>query len=302
MGIKYYFEPELEKPDLVIGWPGIGNVGIIAADTLRRIVRAEQFAEIEPYEFFYPKKLVIKNSILTELSFPSNRFYYRKTNGKDLMFFIGEEQPSEPDSMYAKGSKAYRLANLVLDVAQKFGCQRVYTSGAAVSLIHHTSASRVWFVPNKPALIHEAKKYKNVHLMGGSINTTGQGNITGLNGLLLGVAKKRGFEGICLMGEVPIYLQGFPIPYPKASKSVIKVLTTKLGMKVDLSSLQNLSDQVEAQIEQLYEKIPIEVRERLDQLKHTTFTEKNIEAITEEDKRKIMADIDKFFQRTGGED
>ncbi len=53
------------------------------------------------------------------------------------MFFIGEEQPSESDSMYAKGSKAYRLANLVLDVAQKFGCQRIYTSGAAVSLIHH---------------------------------------------------------------------------------------------------------------------------------------------------------------------
>ncbi len=160
----------------------------------------------------------------------------------------------------------------------------------------------MWFVPNKPALINEAKKYKNVLLMGGSINATGQGNITGLNGLLLGVAKKRGFEGICLMGEVPIYLQGFPIPYPKASKSVIEVLTTKLGTKVDLSSLQNLSDQVEAQIEQLYEKIPIEVRERLDQLKHTTFTEKNTEVITEEDKREIMADIDKFFQRASGED
>lgn len=302
MGIKYYFEPELKSPDLVIGWPGIGNVGIIAVDTLRRIVRAEQFAEIESQEFFYPKKLVIKNSVLTELSFPTNKFYYRKTNYKDLMFFIGEEQPSEPDSIYAKGSKAYKLANLVLDVAQKFGCQRIYTSGAAVSLIHHTSTSKVWFVPNKPTLIKEAEKYKNVLLMGGHSNRTGQGNISGLNGLLLGVAKKRGLDGICLMGEVPIYLQGFPIPYPKASKSVIEILTAKLGVKLDLSSLENLSDQVEIQIEQLYEKIPIEVREKLDQLKYTTYTEETAETITEEDKNRIMADVDKFFQRTSGED
>ena len=44
--------------------------------------------------------------------------------------------------MYAEGRKAYRMADLVLDVAEKFKCRRVYTSGAAVALIHHTDKAQ----------------------------------------------------------------------------------------------------------------------------------------------------------------
>ncbi len=35
MGIRLYKEPRLEKPDMIVGWPGIGNIGIIAVDTKR---------------------------------------------------------------------------------------------------------------------------------------------------------------------------------------------------------------------------------------------------------------------------
>jgi proteasome assembly chaperone (PAC2) family protein len=120
------------------------------------------------------------------------------------------------------------MANLVIDVAEKFGCRRVYTSGAAVAPIHHTMKPKVWAVPNSKSLIREIRGYSNTVLMSDIEERGGQGNITGLNGLLLGVAKKRGFEAICVMGEIPIYLQGFPFPYPKASKSVLEVLNTYL--------------------------------------------------------------------------
>ena len=124
-----------------------------------------------------------------------------------------------------------------MDGALKSGCRRVYISGAAVTHIHHTMRSKVWAVPNADSLIGEIKGYPNTLLMSEIEGTSGQGNIAGLNGLLLGVAKEQGIEAICLMGEIPIYLQGLPFPYPKASKSVMEALAAALGLEVDLTSL-----------------------------------------------------------------
>jgi len=298
MGIRLDKEPELEKPVLIAGWPGIGNIGIIAVDTLRGVVRAEEFGEIEPWHFFYPKKVSIKNGELKDLEFPTSKFYFTRTGEKDLIFFIGEEQPTEGERAYAEGSKAYQMANLVLDVALKFGCHRIYTSGAAVAPIHHTMRPRVWAVPNSEGLIAEIKRYENTILMSEIEGRGGQGSITGLNGLLLGVAKKRGLEAICIMGEIPMYLQGFPIPYPKASKSVLEVLTASLGIRIEMEGIDKLVEHSEKEIEKLYERFPSEIKEQLDKLIYVTYAKPTEpEPITEEDKKKILEDIDKFFKK-----
>lgn len=298
MGIRLYKEPKLEDPVLIAGWPGIGNIGIIAADTLRGVLRAEEFGEIEPWDFFYPKKVIIRNGELEGLEFPSNKFYFKRTSGKDLMFFIGEEQPTEGEKAYAKGRMAYQMANLVLDVAVKFGCRRVYTSGAAVAPIHHTARPMVWVVPNTEALISEVRSYENTVLMSDIEGRGGQGNITGLNGLLLGVAKKRGLEAICVMGEIPIYLQGFPLPYPKASKSVLEVLIAALGIRIEMEGIAALVEHSEREIERLYEMFPSEIKEQLDKLRYVTHVKPAEPGpITEEDKKKILEDIDKFFKK-----
>ena len=127
LGIRLYKEPELEKPDMIATWSGIGNIGLIAIDTLREQLQAEELGEIEPWDFFYPKKVIIKSGVLEDLEFPGSKFYYKRLGTKDLIFFIGEEQPADRGRMYARGKKAYQTANLVLDVAERFGCQRVYT-------------------------------------------------------------------------------------------------------------------------------------------------------------------------------
>ena len=296
MGIRLYKEPKLEKPVMIVGWPGIGNIGIIAVDTLREQIQAEEFGEIEPWDFFYPKRVIIKADQLVDLEFPNNKFYYKKLEQKDLIFFIGEEQPTDGGT-YAEGGKAYQVANLVLDVAAKFACHRVYTSGAAVSLTHHTLKPRVWAVPNREDLIDEVKRYENTILMSEIEQRGGQGSITGLNGLLLGVAKKRGFEGICLMGEIPDYLSRTPFPYPRASKSVLKVITSILGISIDLTTLDNMATQVENIIENLYEKFPPEIRDRIEQRKFVIQTKP--ETITEEDEKWIKEHIDEFFKKGG---
>jgi proteasome assembly chaperone (PAC2) family protein len=303
MGVIIYKEPKLENPVMVASWPGIGNIGIIAVDTLRNMLEAEDLGEIEPWDFFYPKKVLIRNGELKDLEFPSSKFYFKRTGEKDLLFFIGEEQPADGGRTYAEGKKAYQMANLVLDVAQRFGCKRVYTSGAAVAPIHHTTRPKVWAVPNNKGLIDEVKSYENTILMSEIEGRGGQGNITGLNGLLLGVARKRGIEAICVMGEIPVYLQGFPFPYPKGSKSVLEVLTAALGIEINMDRIASFIEQSDKEIEQLYETFPSEIKEQLDKLRYVSYARPTESVpITEEDKKIILEDIDKFFKKEPRED
>ncbi|MFP3898221.1 MAG: PAC2 family protein [Dehalococcoidia bacterium] len=300
MAVRLQHEPRLERPILIASWPGIGNVGLIAVDTLRGILGAEEFGEIEPWEFFYPRRAVIKKGVLEHLEFPSNKFSFKRTERADLIFFVGEEQPAQGGTAYAGGRKAYHMANVVMDVAEQFKCRRVYTSGAAVALTHHTTRPRVWAVPNDDSLIPEIAAYENTVLMSDLEGRGGEGNITGLNGLLLGVAKKRGFEAVCLMGEIPIYLQGLLIPYPKASKSVLEVLSRSLELAIPLEKLEQSTEEMERRIEDFYQQIPIEIRAQLDRLKDVTHAQTAKPGpITDEEKKSIMEEVERFFKRRG---
>ena len=82
MGIVLHQEPELHNPDMIVGWPGIGNVGIITVETLRQALQAEELGEIEPWDFFYPNKVVIQAGILTDMSFPGSKFYFKRMANK----------------------------------------------------------------------------------------------------------------------------------------------------------------------------------------------------------------------------
>ena len=300
LGIRYYQEPLLERPDLVASWPGIGNIGVIAVDALREQVEAEELGEIEPWDFFYPKKVVIKASVLESLEFPSSKFYYKRLGGKDLIFFIGEEQPADGGRMYAEGRKAYQMASLVLEVAKRFGCRRIYTSGAAVALTHHAMQPRVWAVTSREDLIREVKRYENTILMSEVEGRGDRGTITGLNGLLLGLAKRQGIEAVCLMGEIPDYLSGVPFPYPRAAKAVLEVLTSWLGIGIDYGALDEMAAQIDDIIVGIYDTLPSEVKARIEQRK--SMIQPRPEAITEEDKKWLEEHIDELFKRGGGRD
>lgn len=268
MGIKLYKEPKLEEPIMFVGWPGIGNIGAVAVETLKGALKAKELGEIESWDFFYPTKVSIRDGLLKDLEFPGNKFYYKRLEKKDLMFFVGDEQPSEGIQMYASGEKALQMANLVLDVALKFGCKRVYTSGACVSLVHHQMKPRVCAVISSEKLITEVQNYQNTIFMSElEDRREGEGTITGLNGLMLAVAEKRGLEGICLMGEIPNWLSAATFPYPKASKSVLEVFAEILGINIDVGALDKMQEKVEEVIEGFYAKFPPEMRKEYDQLK-----------------------------------
>jgi proteasome assembly chaperone (PAC2) family protein len=294
--LNIFHKPDIRVPSLVAAWPGIGNIGLIAINYLKNRLTAEEFGELQTWHFFFPKSVTIKDSVLQDMEFPTGKFYYKKTK-RDLIFFLAEMQPSDEDEIY-------EMANLVLDVAEEFGCQRVYTAGAAVAPIHHTARPRVWAVPNNKALIGEVRSYKNTILMSDLDDKKGQGNITGLNGVLLGVARNRKMEGICFLGEVPMYIAHFPGPYtilyPKASRSILEVLAECLEIQIDMSNINAFANNVEREIESIYQNLPSAIREELDKLKNITYVKQAEPGpITDEEKERIIKEVEEFFRRGG---
>ena len=232
--VKLYKEPHSEACDLIAAWPGIGNVALIAAQYMKDKLNFEEIGEIEPFDFFDPIGVRVRNNIIEAPQFPESKFYYwhNPDSNRDIILFISDEQPS---------FKGYELANCVLDASQKFKVRRVYTYAAAITRIHHTERPKVWGVATDQKLIEDLKEY--------NIVLRGELQIAGLNGLFLGAAKERGIEGICLLGEVPMYTTR--IPNPKASLAVLDAMTRILGIDVSLNELANLAKDSDEEMKKL---------------------------------------------------
>ena len=231
--VKIYAKPKLNSPVMLAAWPGIGNVSIIVATYLERKLAFKRLGEVEASHFFDPIGVVVKDNVVEAPQFPQNKFYYWKNNegGSDVILFIGETQPA---------SKGYELANCVLDVGLSFGVKRVYTCAAALSRIHHSEQPAVWGVATSQQVTESLKRYDLVQ--------RGNLHIAGLNGLLLGVAKEKDIEGICLLGEVPTYATR--IQNPMAALAILKVLTKILDIEIDVAELVQLAGETKERMKQ----------------------------------------------------
>jgi proteasome assembly chaperone (PAC2) family protein len=232
--MKITARPKLRKPNLLAAWPGIGNVAMIIANYLKAKLNFKELGYLEASYFFDPIGVLVRDNVVDEPNFPQSEFFYWKNTGggKDLILFIGDDQPA---------NKGYELAHCVLDVGEKFGVERVYTCAAAITRIHHTEPPKVWGVATSPLITGDLKKYELEH----SSNL----QIAGLNGLLMGVAKEREYDGICLLGEVPVYASR--VPNPMAALAVLKVLTTMLEIKIDLAELAKMAVDAGERIKQV---------------------------------------------------
>jgi proteasome assembly chaperone (PAC2) family protein len=231
--VRIYARPRLKSPIMLAAWPGIGNVAIIVASYLERKLAFKKLGEVEASHFFDPIGVLVRDNVVEAPNFPQSRFYYwkNKQGVSDIILFIGEDQPA---------SKGYELANCVLDVGLSFGVKRVYTCAAALSRIHHTEQPEVWGVATSRQAAENFKRYDLVR--------KGNLQIAGLNGLLLGVAKERDIDGVCLLGEVPMYATR--IQNPMAALAIIQVLTRMLDIEIDTTELAELAGEMKERMKQ----------------------------------------------------
>jgi uncharacterized protein len=231
--VKLFAKPKLKSPVMLASWPGVGNVSLLNAAYLKKKLAFKDLAAIDATYFFEPTGVMAEDGIVEEPRYPQSSFYYWKNKaiGNDIILFIGEDQPA---------TKARDLAHAILDTAAKFQVQKIYTCAAAVTRIHHTEEPRVWGVATSHGVADELRKYELVQ--------EGTLQIAGLNGLLLGIAKEREMDGICLLGEVPSYAT--QIQNPIAALAVLRVLTDILGIDVDLEEMTQAANETRERMKQ----------------------------------------------------
>ncbi len=262
---------EIQSPVLIAGWPGMGSVGAGAISYLRRNLNATHFADVDMSEYFTPDSVVVEDGLAKLPDIPSNAFYYiRELN---LIIFESEAQIS--------GAGGITLMKQILDLAEDLNVRSIYTGAAFVMPISQKEPVKVFGVANKVSL-------KNLFVPYG-VEILDQGQISGLNGLLLGFAGLRDIEAACFLATMPQYAVN--IPNPKASREILRVFENLLEIKIDMANL----DEAVAQMSQTMTDIEDRIQKTF--MNSEMFEEDEKEEI-EEDKvpQYVMEKIESLFK------
>jgi proteasome assembly chaperone (PAC2) family protein len=228
--IKIYKEPDLRRSSLVLGWSeDMSNLGRKTTGYLNRKLKGQEFAEIEPEDFFPLGGVAIEGNLA---QFPESKFYACREH--ELMVF----QSGSP------GVEWHKFLNAVLDVAEHH-CQvkELYTIGAMVSLSAHTAPRRLLAVVNSAEIKEVLSQYELTRDLD---YQTPPGERPTLNSFLLWIAKGRNIPGVSLWVPIPFYLA--TVEDVQAQKKVLSFLNEILDLKIDFS---DLDQEIREQNEQL---------------------------------------------------
>jgi proteasome assembly chaperone (PAC2) family protein len=240
--ITYLKRPRLVNPVIIAAWPGMGEVALKSASYLVEKLKAEVFASLNSADYFYPTASTIKNGILSSKELPQNYFYYWKNpspkaagliSANDLIIFLSNTQPDL--------TKAADYVDSILEAGRFYKAKSIISFAAMPAPIDHTQTPQVWFAATGRELFKQLRSY-NLKMMN-------EGEISGMNGLFLGLAKKQGFPGFCLLSEIPIYT--IQIENPKGVLAILERLKMILNLPLDLSELERQVQFIEAEINKL---------------------------------------------------
>ena len=221
----------------------MGLVAFRAVSYMLERLKPEPLVEFDSTDIYPLKNVSIDEGLIESIKLPESRaFFHRsKSAGRDLILFLGDEQPVQ--------GREWSLSNQLLDLADKFGAHDVFTFAAMVTHIDHKTRPRVWGCATSPDLAEQLRR--------AGVAIMKEGQISGLNGLLLGIARHRGISGICLLGELPYYLT--QVSYPLASLAVLESFEKIVGLKLDLDELRAMSAATQAEIDTYFEQIKKEM-------------------------------------------
>lgn len=278
--------PSLNSPYLICGFPGTGLVGKLAVDYLIKELGAIHMADL--FSSYFSPQVVIQADGTTNIV--KNSLYYVKNdnnknnnidinktsknkkeikdiskpevqlnqsiNGlpqspdsslqstaaaasyplssKDLILLTGDSQPVVPGSEYV-------LSEQILDLITKFKISNIYSLASYVTGTF-VNDPKIYGTATNPEIVKSFRAF--------NISTLDNGNITGMNGLILGLGKLRGIEGICLLGET----SGYVID-AKASKNLLEILNNVLGIHINMDEMNKRSKDTEILIKNLEQQM-----------------------------------------------
>ncbi len=223
--------PDLQEPYLVCGLPGSGYVGKLAVEHLIQEVNAKLLADI--YSPSFPPQVMIRSDGTADLM--KNTMHYWKNDGKpDMLILTGDAQPSTPEAEYTLGTE-------ILELADKFHTKAVFTLAAYITGVF-VDKPKVYATATNVDLLKEFQSQDILVMDGGSV--------TGMNGLIVGLAKLKGMNGMCLLGETSGYVVD-----AKASQAVLEVLLSMIGVKIDMKTLEKRAKDTEMLIQTIEQQM-----------------------------------------------
>jgi len=249
--------PSLNSPYLICGFPGTGLVGKLAVDYLIKELGAIHMADV--FSSYFSPQVVIQADGTTNIV--KNSLYYVKNNNtnnqsindlphqsidslksttndplssKDLILLTGDSQPVVPGSEYV-------LSEQILDLITKFKISNIYSLASYVTGTF-VNDPKIYGTATNPEMVKSFRSF--------NISTLDNGNITGMNGLILGLGKLRGIEGICLLGET----SGYVID-AKASKNLLEIVNNVLGIHINMDEMNKRSKDTEILIKNLEQQM-----------------------------------------------
>jgi uncharacterized protein (TIGR00162 family) len=230
---------------LVCGFPGIAYIGKLSLDHLIQELNSELVGEV--YSPFFPPYVLIKKDGIVELL--KNELYFVEGSEKNIFLLTGNTQAASPEGQY-------KITEAILDHVSTLGVTQVF-SLAAFLTNKSFKKPKVHGTTTDLTFMKELTKHGIVPMK--------DGVISGMNGLIFGLAKTKNMIGACLLGETHGYQtpSGEYLLDAKAAKTVLEVLAKLLNLKVNMKPLEKQTKQ----LDELISKITDVERRMKDELK-----------------------------------
>ncbi|NHJ49725.1 MAG: proteasome assembly chaperone family protein [Asgard group archaeon] len=211
---------DMKVETIIIGFPGMGLAGAIAAQHISEKLELETIGYIEGTVI--PPVAVFLDGYL--------RHPYRIMGKKGLKIavFIGES------AVGAEG--AYHVANAVMDWAEKYGAKEIIVLDG-FAFMNKQDESKVYLVA-EPAIKEKAEKLK--------IPPLKSGYIRGFAGAMLNKTMLNKIDGYSfLVGTRP------DLPDPGAAASLIETVNTYKGIEINVDTLLKQSESIKKKLQEL---------------------------------------------------
>jgi len=249
--LKEFVEIQPNNPVLIEGLPGLGLVGKIALRYMIKQLKAKKVAYLYSPHFPY---FVLVNRKGNVRLLRGVFYYYKNPNGNDLVLFTGDSQSQTIEGQY-------EIADQILAFSEKHNVKMVATIGGY--RMEPKEKPKVFIAATSQEILDKA-------LQAGAILSTSGSPIVGTAGLILGLAKFRKIEALCLLGETRGYL-----PDPLSAKSVLEILKSTFNFDLDLTGLNEEIARAETMVtrlQQIEEKRALEAEQtRKEEDKKTTY-------------------------------
>ena len=228
--------PTLRSPILVCafrGWNDGGQGASMAAMFLSQSWKAEQFAEIDPEEFFdfqvtRPQVSLIEGTT-RKITWPETTFSHAPIPGldRDAVILLG----IEPNFHWR------RFGETIAGLAEQLGIELVVTLGSLLADVPHTRPAPVTGSASDQRLIDEL-----------GLERSRYEGPTGIVGVLHDAFFRRGISAVNLWAAVPHYVS--LAPSPRAALALCDRLGSLLGAPIDTDELREASDEYAEQVSQ----------------------------------------------------